>query len=140
MKKFIASTLTAVVALTEALPVLTTVAIATATLAPTESQALPADRAAGRQNARGSRQSGRAGAQDSRQSGRQTSRARRRGYYGLPAGAAPYAYGGYNYYRAGGRYYYPYMYGGRTVYIDVDVSGGRPMPPPPVGSIDIDIY
>jgi hypothetical protein len=52
----------------------------------------------------------------------------------------PYAYGGYRYYRVGPRYYYPYMYMGRTVYIDINVQGGYPMPPPPVGSIDIDIY
>jgi hypothetical protein len=32
------------------------------------------------------------------------------------------------------------MYMGRTVYIDINVQGGYPMPPPPVGSIDIDIY
>ena len=50
-------------------------------------EALPRDRAAGRQ-----------GARDSRQDGRQTSRARRRGCYGLPGGAAPFRYGGYNYY------------------------------------------
>jgi hypothetical protein len=55
----------------------------------------------------------------------------------LPAGAAPYRYGGYNYYRAGGRYYYPYVHGGRTVYVNVDAPNGRPGPPPPAGSIDV---
>jgi hypothetical protein len=32
------------------------------------------------------------------------------------------------------------MYMGRTVYIDINVNGGYPAPPPPIGSIDIDIY
>jgi hypothetical protein len=91
--------------------------------------ALPIDRARGR-----------AGARDSRQDGRQTSRARRRGCYALPHGAATFAYGGFRYYRVGPRYYYPYMYGGRTVYIEIDVVGGYPAPPPAAGSIDIDIY
>lgn len=140
MKKIITVSLAAAMALTEALPMLTAAAVAMATLAPVESQALPVDRAAGRQGARDSRQSGRQGAQYSRQAGRQTSRARRRGCYGLPPGAAPFSYGGYRYYRVGGRYLYPYMYGGRTVYIDIDVNGGYPAPPPPAGSIDIDIY
>ena len=129
MKKIFTLTLAALTTLGEALPVLTIAAVTTAVLAPVDSQALPVDRAAGRQGARASRQSG-----------RQTSRARRRGYYGLPGGAVPFAHGGYSYYRVGGRYLYPYMYGGRTVYIDVDVSGGYPAPPPPAGSIDIDIY
>lgn len=128
MKKFITLSLAALVTLGEALPTLTVVAVAL-TLAPVESQALPRDRAAGRQ-----------GARDSRQTGRQTSRARRRGCYALPGGAVPFRHGGYSYYRVGGRYYYPYMYGGRTIYIDIDVNGGYPAPPPPVGSIDIDIY
>jgi len=140
MKKFITLSLTTLMTLSEALPTLAVVAITAATVAPVESQALPVDRAAGRQGARGSRQSGRQGAQDSRQAGRQTSRARRRGCYGLPGGAVPFRHGGYNYYRVGGRYLYPYMYGGRTVYIDIDVNGGYPAPPPPAGSIDIDIY
>ena len=140
MKKFITLSVAALMTVSEALPALTVVAAAATALAPVESHALPRDRAAGRQGGRDSRQSGRQGAQDSRQAGRQTSRARRRGYYGLPGGAVPFAYGGYRYYRAGGRYYYPYMYGGRTVYIDIDVNGGYPAPPPPAGSIDIDIY
>lgn len=83
-----------------------------------ESQALPRDRIAGRQ----------------------TSRARRRACFGLPVGAAVFIYGGYRYYRAGSRYYYPYSYNGRTVYIDIEVKGGYPAPPPPAASIDIDIY
>ena len=92
-------------------------------------EALPVDRAAGRH-----------GARDSRQTGRQTSRARRRGCYALPGGATPFSHGGHRYYRVGPRFYYPYMHMGRTVYIDINVSGGNPMPPPPAGSIDIDIY
>ena len=104
------------------------VVVAAVSLAP-DAQALPVDR-----------RMGRAGAQASRQTGRQVSRARRRGCYALPHGAAPFAYGGYRYYRVGPRFYYPYMYGGRTVYIDIDVSGGYPAPPPPAGSIDITIY
>jgi hypothetical protein len=93
------------------------------------SHALPVDRAIGRQRAR-----------DSRQTGRQISRARRRGCYVLPVGAAVFVHSGYRYYRVGPRYYYPYMYNGRTVYIDIDVVGGYPSPPPPAGSIDVDIY
>ena len=92
-------------------------------------EALPADRAAGRQSAR-----------NSRQTGRQVSRARRRGCYAMPPGAVAFTYGGYRYYRVGPRFYYPYMYMGRTVYIDIDVHGGYPAPPPAPGSIDIDIY
>ncbi|WP_038159462.1 hypothetical protein [Verrucomicrobium sp. BvORR106] len=98
-------------------------------LSPTPGQALPVDRIEGRQ-----------GARSSRQDGRQTSRARWRGTYVLPAGAAVVAVGGYRYYRVGPRYYYPYMYGGRTVYIDINVVGGNPVPPPPVGSIEINFY
>ncbi|MEI6533842.1 MAG: hypothetical protein WCN98_00770 [Verrucomicrobiaceae bacterium] len=113
-----------------ALSTVSTVACAAVVLGATapSAQALPRDRAAGRQ-----------GARDSRQDGRQTSRARRRGYYACPAGAVAFSHGGYRYYRVGGRYYYPYFYGGRTVYIDIDVNGGYPVPPPPAGSIDIDI-
>ena len=66
--------------------------------------------------------------------------ARWRGCYALPRGAVIFSYGGYRYYRVGPRFYYPYMYGGRTVYIDINVSGGNPVPPPPAASIDIDIY
>ncbi len=129
MKKILILSLTALTALGEALPLLALTIVGVTVLAPADSQALPADRAAGRQ-----------GARDSRQTGRQTSRARRRGYYSLPGGAVPFTYGGYHYYRAGARFYYPYMYGGRTVYIDIDVNGGHPAPPPPAGSIDIDLY
>jgi hypothetical protein len=91
-------------------------------------EALPRDRMAGRQAARASRQTG-----------RQVSRARRRGYYGLPPGAAPFYYRGYRYYRVGPRFYYPYVYGGRTVYIDINVDDGNPEPPPSGDSIDIDV-
>lgn len=129
MKKIITLSLAVLMAASEALPILTVAAVTTAVLAPGESQALPVDRMAGRQGARASRQTG-----------RQVSRARRRGCYALPHGAVAFRYGGYSYYRVGARYYYPYMYMGRTVYIDIDVSGGYPAPPPPVGSIDIDIY
>ncbi len=143
-----------------ALPLLGLVAVAT--IAP-DAKALPRDRSAGRAGARDSRQDGRQegryerrhgdygdardarqdgreGARDSRQIGRQVSRARWRGCYALPRGAVIFSYGGYRYYRVGPRFYYPYMYGGRTVYIDINVSGGNPVPPPPAASIDIDIY
>ncbi|MFT4548693.1 MAG: hypothetical protein ACI8XO_001490 [Verrucomicrobiales bacterium] len=94
-----------------------------------EAEALPVDRARGRQGARGSRQTG-----------RQVSRARRRGYHSLPVGYRPFRYGRYSYYVAAGRYYYPYMYSGRTVYITINVdASGNPTPPPAPGSIDIDI-
>ena len=123
---------------TVALPLLATAAVFTSTR---EAEALPVDRMYGRQSARFSRQAGRRGAQYSRQTGRQVSRARRRGYYALPVGYRPVTYGRYNYYFAGGRYYYPYMYGGRTVYVTVNVdASGNPGPPPPPGLIDIDIY
>ena len=129
MKKVIALGLSALMTISEVVPAVTAVVATAVVLAPAESEALPVDRMAGRQ-----------GARNSRQAGRQTSRARRRGCYGLPGGAMPYMYGGYRYYRVGPRYYYPYMYMGRTVYIDIDVRGGYPAPPPPVGSIDITIY
>lgn len=129
MHRIFALFLACLMAASEALPVLTAAAVSILILSPVQTQALPVDRARGRQ-----------GARDSRQDGRQTSRARRRGCYALPGGARPFAYGGYNYYRVGPRFYYPYMHMGRTVYIDINVSGGNPMPPPPVGSIDIDIY
>ena len=96
-------------------------------VAPESVEALPRDRARGRQAAR-----------YSRQTGRQVSRARRRGYYALPRGAVLRPFGPYRYYFAGGRWYYPYMYGGRTVYIDIDVDAqGNPEPPPPSESIEI---
>jgi hypothetical protein len=129
MKKILVLSLTALMTLSEALPTLSIALVTVAALTPSESQALPVDRMAGRQ-----------GARNSRQAGRQTSRARRRGCYGLPGGALPFAYGGYRYYRVGPRFYYPYIYMGRTVYIDINVNGGYPAPPPPIGSIDIDIY
>lgn len=109
-----------------ALPLIGAGLLVEAFVTPPEAEALPQDRMAGRQNARASRQSG-----------RQTSRARRRGYWGLPAGAAPYYYRGHRYYRVGPRFYYPYVYGGKTVYIDVDVQGGNPAAPPSAGSVEI---
>lgn len=118
MKRIIVLCMTALVTLGECLPVVATVTAAAVVLAPTMSEALPVHRRAARQ----------------------TYRARRRACYGLPMGAAPFAYGGYRYYRVGGAYYYPYMYGGRTVYVDVDVYGGYPAPPPPIGSIDLYFY
>lgn len=135
-RRFLLAPLAGVIAVGETAPLMAPAstlgaAAITATafaLAP-RAEALPADRIAGRQ-----------GARDSRQQGRQTSRARRRGCYALPPGAALYPYGAYRYYRVGPRFYYPYMYGGRTVYVDIDVVGGYPAPPPPAGSIDIDIY
>jgi hypothetical protein len=101
-------------------------------------QALPRDRIAGRHMARYDRRHGQAWrAPIDRATGRAVSRARWRGFYALPRGAVVYRYGGYSYYRAGGVYYYPYVYGGRTVYVNVNVVNGRPAPPPPAGSINI---
>lgn len=96
-----------------------------------EALALPIDRARGRQNARASRQAG-----------RQTSRARRRHYWGLPPGYRMVRYGAYNYYFAGGIYYYPYSMHGRTCYIQVDIHNGHPAPPPPASQVyaEINIY
>ena len=105
------------------------VAASVALSIPSTSEALPVDRIQGRQGARASRQEG-----------RQNSRARWNGTYARPAGAVAFAWGGYSYYRAGGLYYYPYMYGGRTVYIKVDVVNGHPAPPPAAGSIEINFY
>ncbi len=129
MKRFLTLSLAALMMLGEMFPVIATITAVAAILAPAPSHALPIDRRMGRQ-----------GARNSRQNGRQTSRARRRGFYGLPGGAVAFSYGGFRYFRVGPRYYYPYMYGGRTVYIDIDVNGGYPAPPPAAGSIDIDIY
>jgi hypothetical protein len=129
MKRALTLLFTGLAAVIDTLPLLTAAAVTSLILAPGESQALPVDRAMGR-----------AGARDSRQTGRQVSRARRRGCYAMPAGARPFVYGGYRYYRVGPRFYYPYMHMGRTVYVDIDVVGGNPAPPPPTGSIDITIY
>ncbi len=129
MKTTLSIALTSIMIIGEMLPAIGVATVAVAVLAPVSVEAAPIDRAMGRQ-----------GARDSRQTGRQVSQARRRGYYGLPGGAVPYAYRGINYYRVGGRYMYPYFYGGRTVYIDIDVVGGYPVPPPAAGSINIDIY
>jgi hypothetical protein len=118
MKRILVLCMTAVMTLGEFIPVAATATIAAVVLAPTETQALPVHRRAARQ----------------------AYRARCRAYYGLPVGAVPFVYGGYRYYRVGGAYYYPYMYGGRTVYVDVGVYGGYPVAPPPIGSIDIYFY
>jgi hypothetical protein len=39
----------------------------------------------------------------------------------------------------GPRFYYPYVYGGRTVYIDINVQDGNPEPPPAADSVDLDV-
>ena len=129
MNKLISLSVTALMVAAELVPAAGIVAAGAVVMSPSSSLALPVDRMAGRQGARASRQQG-----------RQNSRARWRGCYGLPVGAAAFAYGGYRYYRVGARYYYPYMYGGKTVYIDIDVVNGKPVPPPAAGSIDITIY
>lgn len=140
-----------------------TLAIASLTIGAEFAQALPVDRAVGRAGARYSRTEGRedarherregdygeareeriegrTGARVSRTAGRVVSRSRYRGCYALPRGAVVVPYGAYRYYRVGTAWYYPYMYAGRTVYIDVQVVNGKPQPPPPANSIDIDIY
>jgi hypothetical protein len=40
-------------------------------------------------------------------------------YYALPAGCAPYPYGGYSYYSCGGAYYRPQYEGDTVVYVTV---------------------
>lgn len=77
----------------------------------------------------------------SRRTSRRTSRrvTRRRHFFGMPPGAAPFLYGGYRYFVAGGLYYYPYMFGGRTIYVQVDVTNGHPLPPPPPSQVSVEI-
>jgi hypothetical protein len=71
---------------------------------------------------------------------RTSRRVTRRHMYALPIGYATYRWGAYNYYRVGGLFYYPYMYQGRTVYVEINIDGsGHPLPPPPASEIDIDI-
>ena len=53
----------------------------------------------------------------------------------MPVGARPVMFGPYRYYSYGGAYYYPYLSGGRTVYVEVDVNS----PPPPANEVMIDI-
>ena len=61
-------------------------------------------------------------------------------YHGLPPGARPYAWGGYSYFFVGGRFLYPYLLGGQTVYVNVDVDeDGKPEEPPPAESIQLDV-
>lgn len=60
--------------------------------------------------------------------------------YAMPAGYRVVPYGRYKYYYQGGIYYYPYMFGGRTVYVQVDVNAsGQPLPPPPPSQIQVEI-
>lgn len=88
-------------------------------LAPTSSEALPVHRVA------------------RRTSRRTTRRVARRHMYALPVGAAAFSWGAYNYYRYNNMYYYPYMYGGRTVYVEVDIDArGYPLPPPNPSEVD----
>lgn len=79
--------------------------------------------------------------QVARRTARRTSRrVTRRHLYGLPAGYRSYYWGGHSYYLAGGVYYYPYFYGGRTVYVEIEVdSSGRPYPPPAASEIDFNV-
>lgn len=60
---------------------------------------------------------------------RNTRQITRRHFYALPRGYRWVTYGRYRYCYHGGRYYYPYMSGGRTVYIQVNVSSSNPAPP-----------
>lgn len=88
-------------------------------LAPLSSEALPARRVARRT----------------------TRRVVRRHMYALPVGAAAFSWGAYSYYRYNNMYYYPYMYSGRTVYIEVDIdSRGYPLPPPHPSEVDFGGY
>ena len=75
-----------------------------------------------------------------RTSRRTTRRVVRRHMFLLPGGATPFVFGPYRYYRVGGIYYYPYMMGGRTVYVEIDVDvSGNPMAPPPASQVQYEI-
>lgn len=75
-----------------------------------------------------------------RRTARRTSRrVTRRHLFVLPAAASLVTFGAYRYYYAGGLYYYPYFLGGRPVYVQVDVQGGRPLPPPPPSQVSMEI-
>ena len=61
-------------------------------------------------------------------------------FYALPRGCAWRTYAGRRYCYYGGLYYYPYVYGGKTVYINIEVnSSGHPMAPPPSSQVIVNV-
>ena len=75
-----------------------------------------------------------------RTSRRTTRRVARRHLYGMPPSSVVVPFGAYRYYRYSGIYYYPYMLGGRTTYIEMDNdASGRPLPPPPPEQVEVEI-
>lgn len=75
-----------------------------------------------------------------RTSRRTTRRVVRRHLYLMPASAVAVTYGRYRYFHHGGLYYYPYMIGGRTTYVEVDVDvSGKPLAPPPAAEVEVEI-
>jgi hypothetical protein len=83
---------------------------------------------AGQDIARNANQASRQVSRNSYQSARQISR---RHFYTIPAAGYRWVtYGTYRYCYYGGLYYYPYMYGGKTVYIQVNATVSNPVPPP----------
>lgn len=71
---------------------------------------------------------------------RTTRRVARRHLFLMPAGAVAVSYGAYRYFHHGGIYYYPYMIGGRTTYVEVDVDvSGKPLAPPPAAEVEVEI-
>ena len=83
--------------------------------------------------ARNANQASRQVSRNTKQSARQISR---RHFYTLPSGYRWVTRGAYRYCYYQNRYYYPYMHGGQTVYIEVDVdSDGEPLPPPPAEEV-----
>lgn len=75
-----------------------------------------------------------------RTSRRTTRRVVRRHLFVMPATAAMVSHGAYRYFHHGGIYYYPYMIGGRTTYVEIDIDvNGKPLPPPPASEVEIEI-
>lgn len=77
-----------------------------------------------------------------RRTARRTARrvTRRNMVWAMPAMATAFWWGGHQYYRSGGLYYYPYFVSGQTVYVEIEVDAqGHPLPPPPASEIEINI-
>lgn len=75
-----------------------------------------------------------------RTSRRTTRRVVRRHLFLMPAGAVAVTHRAYRYFHHGGIYYYPYMIGGRTTYVEVDVDvSGKPLAPPPAAEVEVEI-
>lgn len=127
LRRFLVLPVMGLVAAADIGPSAITTAVAVTTAAVTlstapEAQALPVHRVA-RRTAR-----------------RTTRRVVRRHMFVLPATAMAVTFGPYRYYRCGGIYYYPYMIGGRTTYIEIDVdTSGNPMAPPPASQVEVEI-